>query len=268
MLKRSLMTIALCGMIASVAGAADYEFSATTGHPDGPEVLVPGLNQIDIWLNNNTVFPTSSAPLSIGGIVFDFSSPGGLLSWDLLGPDGESSPTVFPTAQQNADYGLGSGLGGIDDIPQNPNIDDDGFRFIGLLDGQIRTTDPGPGEFQAPVRPYFALHDPPSTGLELGAGDAIQIFPNSFPVERPTSTHVATLWVTAALPPGPAGDGAIPVSLVLGSTANLLVEGNNFGQITDLGGSEVQEFRLVPEPATMALLMLGGLTVLRRRRSA
>jgi len=48
----------------------------------------------------------------------------------------------------------------------------------------------------------------------------------------------------------------------------VLVRGvdQGFAEVGDLGGTESVVLSIVPEPATFALLMIGGLATLRRRR--
>jgi len=262
MLKRSLFAMSLCGLLTSMAAAANYEFSIS------PNAVVPGeRTEIQISLTNNTAGP---APFFVGGLVFNFSNPDGLLHWDLDGPDNSSNPiqeadgSVTPSADTAECWLFGDcGPGTADpDRPQrNPDINDDDFRFMGILDGILHPTNPPPGDFVEPLRPYFALHNPPSTALEVGPGG------QAFRINAAgTTAHVASLWVTASTPPSPAVDDFVTTTLGLGATASLLADGS-FNQITDLGGTETQEIRVkIPEPATMLLLAVGGLTVLRRRR--
>jgi len=244
MLKRSLLALTLCGMLASAAGAAQV-FVLDTGHPDGPNVLQLGVEtEVRIMINKDG--PTT-APLIIGGIVFDFSSPNGALNWDLDGDDNASSPTWFPTEseildfQENPDFPLPPA--------RNPNINDDGFWFAGILDGTLHPNSI-PGNFEDPNIPYFALHSPPQTALGGATADAFRI-PNT------ETLMVATLKIT--------GKEEGLQTLVLGDPNGVVV---NQGFVNvDMGGTHTQVLNVVPEPATLALLVLGGgLTVLRRRR--
>ena len=101
---------------------------------------------------------------------------------------------------------------------------------------------------------YFATVDPPETALLLA--DMVAVV-----VPAMDSTHVATLMVTS-----PQGPGAWETELVVGVEDDLLYAGEaaGFAAVGDLGGTHV--VTLVPEPATLALLVIGGLATLRRRR--
>jgi len=77
------------------------------------------------------------------------------------------------------------------------------------------------------------------------------------------SALVAILTVTALAAPGPM---AWKADLTVGIENDLLYAGSEafFEAVPDLGGTHV--VNLVPEPATLALLVIGGLVTLRRRR--
>lgn len=212
MLKRSLLVLGLVGCLATVSSAADFELAYDTRHMDGPHWLDKGVpTPLEISLVNNT-----QVDFPIGGIVFDFSSTGYPLTWDLDGID---------------DTGL---------------TGDDDFAWTSWLNG-----DPHP--VYSAVS-YFATVDPPQTALQLT---------DMFAVTVPAmgSTHVATLMVTS-----PEGPGYWETELKAGVEDNLLFHGEagGFAAVLELGGTNV--VTLVPEPATLALMVIGGLATLRRRR--
>jgi len=236
--------VATCALFATSALAADYEFVLDTGHPWGPNYLELGVETpiaISIRHNGN-----QTAPLRIGGIVFDFKNPEGGLFWDLDGPDDASSPTWFPPFEPCIELC-------IDCCPppygRNPNINDDGFRFEGILDGILHPNS-GPGNFEDPNIPYFALHKPPQTALAGAAADAFRIL-------RGETLQVATLLVTANVE----GDQ----SLILGDPrgpSGLLV--NSSFALVDIGDSANQWLHVIPEPSALWLLALGCM-LLRRQ---
>jgi hypothetical protein len=238
-------------MLASVAGAAEV-FVLDTGHAMGPNVLDPGVPTPVKILISKSASPTT--PLRIGGIVFvfedrGFTDPDGHLDWDLDGLDNASNPTWFPTAEQILDFQGNPGFV----APRDSNVNDDGFWFAGILDGTLAPS-PVAGDGEDPLVPYFALHNPAQTGqLNGGTSDAFRINANQ-------TVQVATLVITAEDLGREYDEG-----LVLGRPDQLLV--NAAFAVVDVGGSENQVLHVTPEPATLALLVLGGgLTVLRRRR--
>jgi hypothetical protein len=228
MLKRALCVLSLVGLMACAASAqAPFEFVYDTGHPNGPMYLDPGMNDIAIGIVNN-----SGAGDYIGGLVFEFSNPDGLLSWTLpdnwawggpmgdpIGPDGQPAPP-FPV--------LGGGW-------------KDYRPILGI------------------EQPYFATSNPVQTALLLSDGLAVPLPAAGDPV------MVGTLSVMASLPPGPAQE--VMTEMIFGAGPGQLALGAGSGFIEPpLGGTNSAMFTIVPEPATLGLLGIGGLMFLRRRR--
>jgi hypothetical protein len=205
MLKRSLCVVSLVGLMAMGAAAQDYvlEYSPLTI----PAVATP--TPIEISLLNNT-----GADLAIGGLVFDFSAPGGGLMWDLDGPDD-------------------TGFTPDDDFIWEPWLDGSGHPDFGTND-------------------YFATIDPPQTGF-LSSADLFAVT-----VPAGSSARVATLIITGM------AEGVFP--LIAGNAEEILTGGVTAGfPSLPVAGAETQ-ITVIPEPATLGLLGLGGLMFLRRRR--
>ena len=137
--------------------------------------------------------------------------------------------------------GLTWNLDGPDDIGFTP---DDDFIWEPWLDGSAHPV--------YATNDYFATIDPPQTAF-LSSSD---LFAVSVPAG--TSQRVATLIVTGL------AEGVFP--FVAGDPQQILTGGVDLNfEALPVAGAETQ-ITVVPEPATLGLLGLGGLMFLRRRR--
>ncbi len=130
---------------------------------------------------------------------------------------------------------------GPDGLPSTP---DDGFMWEEWLDGSPHPV------FATPA--YFPTIDPPQTALTL-----TDIFAVTVPAL--SSTPVATLMIS--------GKAEGKFDFVAGDEAEILAAGEARGfENVPVGGTNTVGVTVLPEPATLGLLGLGGLMFLRRRR--
>jgi hypothetical protein len=248
MVKRSFCALALVGMLstAALAGQAPFElvWNGHSGSLSDPVPVEPGVaTPLNLWLRNNT-----ETPLPIGGVQLNFVSETGEVDFDFNGPD-DLSPPSLPNPDRAAMADDGWQWGG--------PLGLDGFPILGG-----GTAEPFPG-FVTALYPVFS-NDPPQTVFDFSVPTAAITLPGGEMME------LGTLMITANLAPGP--DSIVPLGVNNGGLppiAGQVFDLANFAFIpVDLGNAEVVNLSVVPEPATAALLAIGGLLGLRRRRRA
>lgn len=152
--------------------------------------------------------------------------------------------TISAVNNTGADLPIAAVAFDFDDPSGNLNWDlDTGFAWEPWLDGSNHP------DFGLQV--YFATINPPQTAaLGLGATFA-------YSVPAGGSAPLATLMMS--------GKEEGKFDLTLGVPNELLVDENTLLPV-DIGNSNVQTISVLPEPATLGLLGLGGLMFWRRRR--
>jgi hypothetical protein len=263
MLKNLTCTLALVGMLstAALAGSADFDllWNGHSGSPLDPVPVFPGMETgLNVSLRNNT-----ETALPLGGVLLNFISPTGEVSFDYDGPD-NSSPATLPS-------------------PNRAAMADDGWQWGGPLGLPLSTTGQA-----APAYPLFAggvvrpfgdavpvqgvlyplwSNNPPQTAYDFTADPT-----KAYSVAGGATVELGTLLITANLGPGPGSNAVLGVNdggLPPGPAQVLAWDAINLTYIpVELGNASQVNLSVVPEPATLALMAAGGLLGLRRRRTS
>ncbi|NOS99020.1 MAG: PEP-CTERM sorting domain-containing protein [Phycisphaerales bacterium] len=258
MVKRSFGALLVVGMVTSLAsaGSAPYEllYNGHTGQADDPVMMMPGVAQpLTISLRNNT----PATQLRIGGASFDFSSPGNI-GFDYDGADNVSDPFSRPTLADDG-WQWGGPVG--DPFDANGNAAPAYSQFGG---GIRRTGNEEDGFFYP--QPYLFSNSPPQTAFGEGS-DALTVRANAG-----ATVELGTLMITPNLAPGPgnfvlASNGAIFHGVTQGFR-DITQPRDGFPNEPFGLDNAASVHLVVPEPATLALMAVGGLLGLRRRRQA
>ncbi len=207
------------------------------------------------------------------GVMSGVSFAGSALSWSIspnVVEPGVSTPIEIFLTNNSAGDGTGIDTVALDVAsPDSANFDGTNLGLFGLA----FTLDAAGMPFAPPFDGSVLLGPTPTYVFGYNPfPQSASSFGNPFIhfLDNGDSIHVATLHVTGVLGgPAPTGDGGQTFTLRLGD-----IQGGtppvflgDFSEIRDFGNSEFQEIRVTPEPATAALLLIGGFAALRRRRS-